>query len=145
MELTGKDISFLRSKGISAEEAERQYQLLVKGTFYPNLCEGAEIGKGIFDLDSFKTNLSELYDSQRKKLQILRFIPASGAATRMFSHLHDFLLNNSETELTDEFFNYRELFPFYYLIPEEIRNSKREFIGYLLSEKGLNYASYLKH
>jgi hypothetical protein len=144
MKLTEKDSAFLSSKGISEEEAERQFQLLLKGTVYPNLYEGAETGKGIFTFDSVKINVTELYETQCKNLTILRFIPASGAASRMFSHLQDYLWNDTESELTDEFFNYRELFPFYSLMPDNIRNNKREFIDFILSEKGLNYSALPK-
>ena len=50
----------------------------------------AHIGKGIKQIDDEKLNFySKTYENSN--LKVLKFIPASGAATRMFKALHQFL------------------------------------------------------
>lgn len=48
--------------------------------------------------------------------ECLKFIPASGAATRMFKDLYEFLDNKKESKFVDDFFNNLENFAFYDLL-----------------------------
>jgi len=55
----------------------------------------------------------ELITEDFKTLKIHKFIPASGAATRMFKDLYSFLESNKNNETTSKFFEYIREFPFY--------------------------------
>src|SRR5690625_1904945 len=58
------------------------------------------------------TSLDEI-DSDYGKLSKLKFIPASGAATRMFKDLYAYLEDEETTDLVDHFFDRLEDFAFY--------------------------------
>ena len=71
---------------------------------------------------------NELYISKTKitdkylEKDLVKFIPASGAATRMFEHLYKYIETEEETELVKEFFDNIEKFAFY----EEIKDSVKD-------------------
>ena len=62
---------------------------------------------------------NELYISKTKitdkylEKDLVKFIPASGAATRMFEHLYKYIETEEETELVKEFFDNIEKFALY--------------------------------
>ncbi|MFO8049586.1 MAG: DUF4301 family protein [Desulfosudaceae bacterium] len=86
--LTDSDLQQIESRGLSRAEIERQLDLFKKGVTVPELIAPCTIGQGIRRLsandqkpalDAFKAALS--------RDRIFKFIPASGAATRMFKEL----------------------------------------------------------
>jgi len=54
-------------------------------------------------------NINDTYQSQ----SVVKFVPASGAATRMFKQLYTFIDDHENTEFIDTFFNHIEQFAFY--------------------------------
>jgi len=62
-----------------------------------------------------KNELTELNDIEidLNAYTMAKFIPASGAATRMFKHLYAYLDNQTNTDFVDQFFDHLEEFAFY--------------------------------
>src|SRR5699024_2554603 len=58
------------------------------------------------------TSLDEM-NSDYGKLSQIKFIPASGAATRMFKDLYAYLEDEETTDFVDHFFEHLEDFAFY--------------------------------
>ncbi|MDQ7007617.1 MAG: DUF4301 family protein [Acidobacteriota bacterium] len=86
--LSPADIEQLAARGISADEARRQLALLRQPPPYARVLRPATVGDGIHQLDAAdEPRLLERYDRARRLGQILRFVPASGAASRMFKVL----------------------------------------------------------
>ncbi|MBT8319517.1 MAG: DUF4301 family protein, partial [Gramella sp.] len=127
MNFSEKDILQIEEKGLSTKEVEEQIAIFKRGNIKVNITEAATIGQGISQIDSAeKKELIEYYDSEKANHSILKFIPASGAATRMFKALHnfadefdpendtlrDYLDKNSDADL-QRFFNHIEKLPFY--------------------------------
>ncbi|MBT8295565.1 MAG: DUF4301 family protein, partial [Gramella sp.] len=127
MNFSEKDILQIEEKGLSTKEVEEQIAIFKRGNIKVNITEAATIGQGISQIDSAeKKELIEFYDSEKANHSILKFIPASGAATRMFKALHnfadefdpendtlrDYLDKNSDADL-QRFFNHIEKLPFY--------------------------------
>jgi hypothetical protein len=85
---TKKDIADMEQRGISPETVKAQVSGFIKG-FPPVIIDRpARPGDGIAVPDEDKMQaLMELYDLMRTKRQFLKFVPASGAATRMFKSL----------------------------------------------------------
>jgi hypothetical protein len=98
MDLKDKDLDQLKEKGISTEELESQIDRFRNGVPDVHILRPASIGDGIirFADDDFEEFIS-IYD-HRNDFEVLKFVPASGAATRMFKALHQFL---AETKLKD--------------------------------------------
>ncbi len=97
--LTPQDIKQLESKGITELQFETQIENFKKGFPYINLAGAANVGEGIVsftkdDIDKF----ANIYEKQSVELSIIKFVPASGAASRMFKDLIDVALNYDEAE-----------------------------------------------
>lgn len=89
-----------------------------KGTQYVDI--KASVGRN-------ELSKCEKYSDAYLEKKCIKFIPASGAATRMFKDLYEFLDNKIETDFTNEFFNNLENFAFYNLLKiEEMDKSKLE-------------------
>ncbi|AWG20431.1 hypothetical protein FFWV33_02240 [Flavobacterium faecale] len=82
----------LEARGISLENIEKQLDFFKHGIAKMNLVEPARLGKGIIDLsDADFENHALFFDANKTNLKLLKFVPASGAATRMFKFLNTFL------------------------------------------------------
>ncbi len=87
--LTTKDIEYITSRGNAINDVEKQIQNFINGFPFLPLVAPAEVGEGIIRLDKDDvTNYESVYEAQiAKGLTPLKFIPASGAASRMFKSL----------------------------------------------------------
>jgi hypothetical protein len=84
-----KDLAQLRGKGIATKEAESQIAYLRKGFPYMKLARAATINHGIKQLDDKQIkDYIQIYEGAG--LTKIKFVPASGAATRMFKALFEF-------------------------------------------------------
>ncbi|AUC75035.1 DUF4301 family protein [Olleya sp. Bg11-27] len=92
MQFNQTDIDFINKKGLTLKKVEQQLQLLKTGLPYINLERAATVGDGVFKFSHEKKSaLISSYDSKKEELDIVKFVPASGAATRMFKFLFEFL------------------------------------------------------
>lgn len=159
--MTQKDIQQIEKKGIQIKEIERQIGIFKKGVPYLHLIRHASIGDGIIVLSEDKIKESAEYYQQRIKnnLQPLKFVPASGAASRMFQSLFAFqeaasgnesvedLFSDEKYRSVKQFFEHIEDFAFFPELEKGlggIRNKEGglkylEILKFLLSDKGLNY------
>ncbi len=84
-----------------------------------------------------KEHLTDLGDYNRSNdLDTVKFIPASGAATRMFSSLYVYLEDNVETEYIQSFFKNIQSFAFYNALKLSKCTTKREIVKTLLDNYG---------
>ena len=127
MNFTEKDILQIEEKGLTTKEVEEQIAIFKRGNLKVNITEAATVGQGISRIGpTEKHELIQFYDSEKDKHSILKFVPASGAATRMFKSLHKFadefdpendnlrsyLDENADADL-QKFFNHFDKLPFY--------------------------------
>ena len=105
--LTEKDLKQLNDIGILKSDAEKQIENFRNGFPFLNIVKPATVNDGIIRLENDEVDdLIELfkgYEGSRKK-----FVPASGAATRMFKHLYEFIEeypSKGEECFTDQGFN----------------------------------------
>lgn len=91
MNFSEKDVQQIEEKGLTTSEVEEQIKIFKRGNIKVNITEAATLGKGISKIDkNAKKDLISFYDSEKGNHSILKFVPASGAATRMFKALHNF-------------------------------------------------------
>ena len=87
-----KDIKQIESKGLTLQKVEEQIQTFKTGLSFINIKDVATLGNGILEItDDKKQHYINYFDNRRDKISILKFVPASGAATRMFKFLFQFL------------------------------------------------------
>ncbi|ULC60005.1 DUF4301 family protein [Flaviramulus sp. BrNp1-15] len=162
---TEKDIQQITNKGITLEQVKAQVSRIRNGMSYSNLISAATIGNGIESYSEEESkDFIKSFDEKQNNLNLVKFVPASGAATRMFKFLFQFLNNfNPEKDtiesyaerqndsLIKTFISGLEKLPFYEEILLKAKDinpnfdslSKNEvyleIVKTILSEDGLNY------
>jgi len=99
---TQEDLTLLQNKGISTRQIENQLSDFAHGFPFLNLYGSASVEKGIMCLDSDEVQLyiSNWEAYLQENHQVLKFVPASGAASRMFKDLFEFLDGTADTPQT---------------------------------------------
>lgn len=160
--LNANDLKQLADKGISEQQIEEQLACFVKGFPYLGISASASVEKGIMVVSQEdQATYMEAWDAYlAKNKRILKFVPASGAASRMFKNLYEFLSAAYDVPTTDfekKFFNEIIRFAFY----EELNaacvanegkdipalvaaGNYKAVVANLLEEKGLNYGQLPK-
>ena len=90
--LTEADIEQMSALGISGDALEIQLDNFRKKFPSIHLHSAATVENGgvLCVSDKDKQRLADLFDEKRKTLSVLKFVPASGAASRMFKDLAEF-------------------------------------------------------
>lgn len=92
--LTEKDLAQLQEQEIPLKNIEQQMRFFEQGIAPIVLVAPATIGAGIEALTQDQAiKYVAIYQKKKKGKDILKFVPASGAATRMFKHLFEFKEN----------------------------------------------------
>ena len=89
---TSEDLKQIEQHGLSRESVEKQLENFRKGFPYLKIIRSARVGDGIVAIDEKMSDAlrAEYRDAQRR-LKIEKFVPASGAATRMFKDLFSYV------------------------------------------------------
>jgi hypothetical protein len=81
-----QDLHQIRDYGLSRENVERQLAIYSRGPNYLHLDRPCTLGDGIRSVSpSQRKKLIQYYDATAHQCKILKFVPASGAASRMFA------------------------------------------------------------
>ena len=157
-----RDKKLLASKGISEEKIAAQLEYFRKGFPFMKLQAAASIGKGILSLDAKDVDLYfDVWNNYAKSgKKVVKFVPASGAASRMFKGLFGFLNADYDVPATDEekaFFAHIKSFAFFEDLNavcmrnegksiEELitKGNYKAVVDNLLNDKGLNYGNLPK-
>jgi hypothetical protein len=167
--LTKQDLEQIKARGISQGQIESQLECFRRGFPYVRLKAPAVKGNGIIAFSIKEQNeLIDLFITSSRNYRTLKFIPASGAATRMFQHLFEFrdkfpkklsdeeLFPSSDFNSAYYFFAHLNKFAFYPELKKVMAKSgldtesclkNRDYdtiLDYLLFEKGLNYGQMPK-
>lgn len=142
VELTSSDHNQLEQKGISEVNLDQQLQIFSKGIEPTSLTRACTIDDGIVRLTEAQIEAnSATYISESADLKVLKFVPASGAASRMFKHLHQYDSSNPDA-LSREFIDRFDEMPFAKSIHSlQAQPSKEEKISLTIGDRGLRYAS----
>ena len=150
---TAEDKKQLSAKGIEMEVVERQLAYFRNGFPFLRLDRAATVGDGIRQLTVEETDtLEQFYGKNLGQRKVFKFVPASGAATRMFKELYEFLQLSDDTESVSvkEVFDRLDDFAFYpdlkqIMDKQQITTSNRKDIASaILLPDGLNYGSLPK-
>ena len=150
MNFNQKDLDQIAALGISPEEVDQQISRFKNGFPDLNLFAPVEPGNGLKKLSPEELGaFIDLFEKQGIKNELVKFVPASGAASRMFKMLYNFLDGAISTEDPDvqHFFNGLKNFAFYDELVEvlgadasfAIEARAKKVVEALLTENGLNY------
>lgn len=139
MNFSDTDIKQINEHGLSVATVEKQLRDFESGFPFARIVRPATINDGIVDSDS-DDNFIKIYDNEKQNYRITKFVPASGAATRMFKDLFDFLATNTANDTTDKVVNNIAKFAFYddlkKFLPEG--PTARDIISTMLDSDKLN-------
>ncbi len=121
MNYTPSDIEHIESLGLSLADVDKQLEHYKSPPGFVNLKASTTIGKGIIKLSDLEINeFIEYYEEQKTCLAVVKFTPASGAASRMFKLLYEFLADyDPQKESINSYINKNkitELFLFFVTI-----------------------------
>lgn len=165
-----KNAEIIENQSLSEREIRNQLAIFKSGIPFVNITAAAEIDSGIeyYDKEEQEKWIS-IFENEKDNLNLMKFVPASGAATRMFKFLHEFLadfniqevslkeyLDNPKHEDLKTFYNHLKDFAFYDLIIQNLKSKYSDFpvlekeeqfllfVQEMLSEEGLNFAALPK-
>jgi hypothetical protein len=141
VKLTSSDLEQINQKGISEPDLNDQLRIFSSGVKPAELTRACKIGDGILRLSAAEVEgYSGSFNKKSQDLNVLKFVPASGAASRMFKHLHQFDAQNPDS-LCQEFIDRFSSLPFANEV-EEMSSSKsaQERIDLTMTQDGLGYA-----
>ena len=86
------DFGQIEEQGLTPERVYRQVEMLAQGPRYLHVLRPCTRGDGIkvLDRESSAGHMS-LHETEARKGRFLKFVPASGAASRMFKSLHRYM------------------------------------------------------
>ena len=89
---TQQDLQQIREHGLTPELAETQFENFRRGFPFLNVVRAASPGDGVLMLTPAEADAAaERYEKEAAQLGVVKFVPASGAATRMFKELFEFV------------------------------------------------------
>ena len=92
IDFTSEDLKQIEEKGISTEKVARQIETFKEGIPFVNLKKAATAKVGITEVDeSLHDELVSYFENNIEGLKLLKFVPASGAASRMFKAMFNFI------------------------------------------------------
>ena len=87
-----KDLQQIREHGLTPEQAETQLENFRRGFPFLNVVRAASPGDGVLVVGAAEADAAvERYEKESAGLGVVKFVPASGAATRMFKELFEFV------------------------------------------------------
>jgi len=154
-----EDIRQIEAEGLSVERVLEQIALFEAGTVPVSLNRPCTVGDGIITID--EKDLSEMTASYEESMQegrVVKFVPASGAASRMFRDWYKYFetggIDSEENQriFADNLQKYAFLSDLNLLIDRHGESLERfmeagkygDILAFILTTKGLNYGSLPK-
>ena len=138
---TPSDLAQLQARGISEEKALKQLQSFATGFPELDIVSAASVGNGVLnpteeEIDAY---VKAWQDYLNEGHTVLKFVPASGAASRMFKDLFEYLETGERTKFIDKFLTEKEHFAF---APQLAGLNEQAAVSHLL--KDMNYGNLPK-
>ena len=152
MQFTEQDEARILEQGVPLDQIDRQIHHFVQGFPYLNVIKAATVGDGIVRVAEEQLSAYiHRYDEAAHELDLVKFVPASGAATRMFKSLFAALDGKADTSV-DAVFDRLTDFAFYDDLKaamaakgQDITTADRPTIlRFLLTDEGLDYGNLPK-
>ena len=138
---TSADLAQLEARGISLEKAEKQLQSFATGFPELDIVSAASVGNGVLnpteeEIDNYVKAWQNYLDEGHT---VLKFVPASGAASRMFKDLFEYLETGEKTKFIEKFLGEKDRFAFG---PQLVGLDEQPAVAHLL--KDMNYGNLPK-
>lgn len=162
---TKSDLKQFKRRGVKVDQIDKQIDNFKTGFNSVQIQDAATISNGIHSLDEKQANeFIRIFEEKKNSLKMVKMVPASGSASRMFKTLNAFLVNYTGSD--EDYLKYRQdkepgsifsffeklkEFPFHSHLREALykdrydldkllwKNQFPTILEYILTEKGLNY------
>ena len=160
--LSQQDLKQIAQKGITEEQIKIQLEEFKTGFPFLKIEAAAGIGQGIIrlDEDARKSYVNDWNTYKKEGHKIVKFVPASGAASRMFKDMFAFLdapYDVPTTPFEKQYFDNIEKFAFYDALNAKCvencgkdiktligENNYKAVVANMLKKEGLNYGQLPK-
>ena len=138
-----EDLQQIEQHGLTQAQVEQQIENFRKGFPYLKIVRAAAAGDGVLVMsDEQITQAEARYNDAAANIKVVKFVPASGAATRMFKELFEYVNDDKRTPGIDKLLDNIEKFAFWpelskYIMPD----SPDEEIVESIVKTGLCYGS----
>lgn len=150
---TAADFEQIKSQGISLDKIAAELSVFENGIPKSILDRPAKINDGIVKMSHHDfVLLSQYFDEEKVNLKLKKFVPASGAATRMFKFLNEFLNEfDYENESINAYINRKkdknlpvflagiEKFPFYEKVKTRLKELYPDYYSLASHEKSYRF------
>ena len=138
-----EDLQQIESHGLTLSQVEQQIENFRKGFPYLKIVRAASAGDGVQVLSEEEVaSAVERYEKLSEELRVVKFVPASGAATRMFKELFEYINEDKRTAGIDKLLDNIEKFAFWPELSEYVMpDSPDEEIVEEIVVGGLGYGS----
>jgi hypothetical protein len=150
----------IQQKGLTIDVVNQQINFFKKGVPFLNIVKPAVSSDGISVLnDQDIKKYTSVYENLRKDKKLIKFVPASGAATRMFKALYEYLAKPSSAIIADDVAQVIHKIQYFAFIDElnDLIKKKgqdlakmltdslyKDIISYIVNDDGLNYGNLPK-
>lgn len=157
MGFSSLDFVQIYEHGIPLENIQNQLQIFKKGIPKTVLAEPATVSNGILKLSENDFHIkADFFDANKSSLKLKKFVPASGAASRMFKFLSAFLNDfDIENESINAYINRKkdselsifivglEKFPFFEMIDKKLKEVFPDFNAFERDYKNYYFIKFL--
>ena len=138
---SSEDFVYIQEYGISIKNIQKQLNFFKEGIPKTNLISPATLSNGILKLSEkdFQEK-ANFFDAQKSGLKLSKFVPASGAASRMFKFLMEFInefdvenesinayINRKKANKLSVFIVGLEKFPFFEAVDKQLKAEIPDF------------------
>jgi len=96
MDFSEKDTKQIKEHGLTVEEVKKQLEQFTNGFPYMDIVKPVTHDDGVFQADNMEYDrMANLYTNYARTHKLVKFVPASGAATRMFKDLMSGSINQT--------------------------------------------------
>lgn len=109
---TSTDLSMMAAKGVTIDKVNQQIEYFKKGFPFLPILRAAVVGDGIVRLSGEQV-AQYVAAYENAEVETLKFVPASGAATRMFKELFEYVQSDKSSDAIDRVMSNIDKFAFY--------------------------------
>lgn len=142
IEFSNDDILQIEQHGLTPDAVAAQLDAFARGFAFSDIVAPATAGDGVIQLDAeMRRHYIDIYEQYQRTHSVVKFVPASGAATRMFRDLFEFLNTGARNTVTDAVLNNLSRFAFYADLKKFLPDAPTDtdIIERIVTDAGLNY------
>lgn len=142
IEFSNDDILQIEQHGLTPDAVAAQLDAFARGFAFSDIVAPATAGDGVIQLDAkMRRHYIDIYEQYQRTHSVVKFVPASGAATRMFRDLFEFLNTGARNTVTDAVLNNLSRFAFYADLKNFLPDTPTDtdIIERIVTDAGLNY------